>query len=99
MKGHQVPRKRAIMHFIADYRLSRAGYLAARLKLTDVFGDSRPALGAAAAATATRPEALRRLLRALTAHGIFRKDARRMMGPSLRLSDAALGGPPLGGRG
>jgi DNA-binding IclR family transcriptional regulator len=62
------------LQIIGDYWRSRAVYLAARLKLADVVGDSRPALTDIAAATATRPEALRRLLRALTAHGIFREE-------------------------
>jgi hypothetical protein len=74
MEAQQVPPQAAIMHIIADYWLSRAVYLAARLKLADVIGNRRPALGAVAAATGTRPEALRRLLRALTAHGIFREE-------------------------
>jgi SAM-dependent methyltransferase len=37
-------------------------------------GKARPTLAALAAATGTRPEALRRLLRALAAHGIFREE-------------------------
>jgi hypothetical protein len=74
MEAQQVPPQAAIMHIIADYWLSRAVYLAARLKLADVIGNTRLALGAVAAATGTRPEALRRLLRALTAHGIFREE-------------------------
>jgi hypothetical protein len=74
MEPQQAPPQSAIMQIIADYWRSRAVYLAARLKLADVVGDSRPALTDIAAATGTRPEALRRLLRALTAHGIFREE-------------------------
>jgi len=74
MEAQQAPPQAAIMHIIADYWRSRAVYLAARLKLADAVGNSRPTLGAIAAATGTRPEALCRLLRALTAHGIFREE-------------------------
>ena len=74
MEAHQAPPQTAIMHIIADYWRSRAVYLAARLKLADVVGNSRPALTTIAAATGTRPEALRRLVRALTAHGIFHEE-------------------------
>jgi SAM-dependent methyltransferase len=74
METQQVPPQAVILHIIADYWRSRAVYLAARLKLADAVGNSRPGLADLAAATATRPEALRRLLRALTAHGIFREE-------------------------
>jgi len=68
----QLPPQAAIMHVVAGYWLSRAVYLAARLKLADAVGE-RATLAALAAATATRPEALRRLMRALTSHGYFRE--------------------------
>jgi SAM-dependent methyltransferase len=74
METEQTPAAAAIMNIIADYWRSRAVYLAARLNLADAIGNSRPTLEAIAAATGTRPEALRRLLRALTAHGIFREE-------------------------
>jgi hypothetical protein len=74
METQQVPPQAVILHIIADYWRSRAVYLAARLKLADAVGNSRLGLADLAAATATRPEALRRLLRALTAHGIFREE-------------------------
>jgi hypothetical protein len=74
MEPQQAPPQSAIMQIIADYWRSRAVYLAARLKFADVVGDSRPALTDIAVATGTLPEALRRLLRALTAHGIFREE-------------------------
>jgi SAM-dependent methyltransferase len=74
MEPHQAPPQAAIMHIIADYWRSRAVYLAARLKLADAVGNSRRVLTDIAATTGTRPEALRRLLRALTAHGIFREE-------------------------
>ena len=68
----QLPPQAAIMHVVAGYWLSRAVYLAARLKLADAV-DERATLAALAAATGTRPEALRRLMRALTSHGYFRE--------------------------
>ena len=57
MEAQQSPPQAAILQIIGDYWRSRAVYLAARLKLADVVGDSRPALTDIAAATATRPEA------------------------------------------
>jgi SAM-dependent methyltransferase len=66
----QLPPQAAIMHVVAGYWLSRAVYLAARLKLADALG-ARATLAALAAATGTRPEELRRLMRALTSHGYF----------------------------
>jgi hypothetical protein len=74
LETQQVPPQAAILHIIAGYWLSRAVCLAARLKLADAIGNSRSALATIAAATGTRPEALRRRLRALTAHGIFREE-------------------------
>jgi C-methyltransferase len=88
MEAHQAPPQAVIMQIIANYWLSRAIYLAARLKIADAVGNSRATLAAIAAATDTRPEALRRLLRALSAHGVFSEQ-----------SDTAVGGPPLGGPG
>jgi hypothetical protein len=72
---HQVPPQAAILHVIAGYWLSRAVYLAARFSLADKVGD-RATLAAVAERTGTRPEALRRLMRALTSHGYFREDGR-----------------------
>lgn len=68
----QLPPQAAIMHVVAGYWLSRAVYLAARLKLADALGE-RATPAALAAATSTRPDALRRLMRALTSHGYFRE--------------------------
>lgn len=59
---------------IAGYWLSRAVYLAARLKLADAV-NGKTSLSAIMQATGTRPEALRRLLRALTSHGYFCEEA------------------------
>lgn len=69
---HQAPPPQAeIFHIIGGYWLSRAVYLAARLKLADAVGDQPTSLSAIARATKTRPENLRRLMRALAAHGFF----------------------------
>jgi hypothetical protein len=70
----QPPPPAAILGIIAGYWLSRAVYLAAKLKLADRVGE-RVSLAELAAATGTQPAALRRLMRALTAHGIFREEA------------------------
>ena len=72
---HQAPPQSAIMHLIAGYWLSRAVYLAARLKLADAVGEKGATLGALAGATGTRPDRLQRLLRALASHGFFRQQA------------------------
>jgi ubiquinone/menaquinone biosynthesis C-methylase UbiE len=61
-----------IFHLIGGYWLSRAVYLAARLKLADAVGDRPTSLSEIARTTGTRPENLRRLMRALAAHGFFR---------------------------
>jgi O-methyltransferase domain/Dimerisation domain len=70
---HQAPPQSAVMHIIAGYWLSRAVYLAARLKLADAVGESGASLAALASATGTRPDRLQRLLRALASHGFFRQ--------------------------
>ncbi len=75
MTEHQHPPQAEIFNIIGGYWLSRAVYLAARLKLADAVGDNPAALADIAAATATRPGELRRLLRALSAHGIFKEEA------------------------
>jgi O-methyltransferase domain len=68
---HQAPPQAEIFHIIGGYWLSRAIYLAARLKLADAVGDRSASLAAIAATTGTKPENLRRLMRALGAHGFF----------------------------
>jgi len=77
MAEQALPPQAEIFHIIGGYWLSRAVYLAARLKIADAVGDGGATLESVAAATATRPEALRRLLRALTAHRIFRESGGR----------------------
>src|SRR5262249_19224365 len=71
----QVPPHSAVMHIIAGYWLSRAVYLAARLKLADAVGDAGASLPAIARATGTRVDGLGRLMRALPSHGFFRLEA------------------------
>ena len=70
---HQAPPQSAVMHIIAGYWLSRAVYLAARLKLADAVDQNGATLEALASATGTRPNRLQRLLRALASHGFFRQ--------------------------
>ena len=71
---HEAPPQAEIFHIIGGYWLSRAVYLAARLKLADAVGDRPTSLSAIARATGTRPENLRRLMRALAAHGFFQDE-------------------------
>jgi SAM-dependent methyltransferase len=71
MQHHDAPPQAQILDIIGGYWLSRAVYLAARLKLADAVGDGGASLDAVAAVTGTQPAALRRLMRALTAHGFF----------------------------
>jgi hypothetical protein len=68
---HSLPPQAEIFHIIGGYWLSRAVYLAARLKLADAVGDQPASLAAIADVTGTRPDRLRRLMRALAAHGFF----------------------------
>ena len=71
---HQAPPQAEIFHIIGGYWLSRAVYLAARLKLADAVGDRPTSLSMIARTTGTRPENLRRLMRALAAHGFFQDE-------------------------
>jgi hypothetical protein len=68
---HQAPPQAQVLHIIAGYWLSRSVYLAARLKLADAIGDGAATLADIAARTGTREDNLRRLMRALSAHGFF----------------------------
>lgn len=72
-QNHEPPQAR-VMHIIAGYWLSRALYLAARLKLADCIGEVPESITGIAAATGTSPATLRRLMRALAAHGIFHEE-------------------------
>jgi len=71
---HEAPPQAEIFHIIGGYWLSRAVYLAARLKLADAVGDRPTSLSMIARTTGTRPENLRRLMRALAAHGFFQDE-------------------------
>jgi hypothetical protein len=75
MAEHAHPPQAEIFHIIGGYWLSRAVYLAAKLKIADAVGDGKADIPTIAAATGTRPEGLRRLLRALCAHGILKEEA------------------------
>lgn len=56
-------------------RVSRALYAAAQLNLADLFADGTMTSGDLAAATGTDAGALRRLLRALVAFGVFEEES------------------------
>jgi len=87
MQHHETPPQAQILHIIAGYWLSRAVYLAARLKLADSVGDGPTKLLAIATATGTKPDSLRRLMRALTAHGFFQDAGNETFGQT-SLSEA-----------
>ncbi len=74
MEHHHEPPQAGVMRVIAGYWLSQAGYVAARLKIADAVGNGNTALGEIAQATGTRPDSLKRTMRALTSHGFFHQD-------------------------
>jgi hypothetical protein len=57
---------------LGGFRLSRAVWLAARLRLADVIGDGAASAGELAAAGGTDTDAVERLMKALAAFGVFR---------------------------
>jgi hypothetical protein len=64
----------AIMNIIAGYWLSQVVHLAARIRIADAIGASSAGLEEIARRTRTRPDELRRAMRALTCHGFFKQD-------------------------
>ncbi len=74
MDNHSTPPQATILDIIAGFWLSRALFLAAKLKLADVIGDSPISLAALAAKINARSEPLSRLMRALTTNGIFHEE-------------------------
>ena len=74
MDRTEMPPQAALLQVIEGYWLSRVVWLAARLKLADIVGDRTASLADLARATGKNPVPLGRLLRALTANGIFRED-------------------------
>ena len=59
---------------LGGFRLSRAVWLAARLRLADLVGDAPASVRDIAAASNTDADALERLMRALAASGVFRRE-------------------------
>ncbi len=98
MDTHSVPPQATILNIIAGFWLSRALFLAAKLKLADVVGDDQLSLTDLAERINVRPEALRRLMRALTSNGIFREE-RDGTYAQTALSEALRGGRPGSVRG
>jgi hypothetical protein len=80
MQENQTPPQAEIFHIIGGYWLSRAVYLAARLKLADAVGDRPTSLASIAAVTGAKLENLRRLMRALAGHGFFRDEGNETFG-------------------
>jgi hypothetical protein len=78
----QHPAPSAMYQVVTDFRLSRAIWCAARLRLPDAIGDGPASVEEIATATATHAPALRRLLDALTAAGLFRSEGPGRYGPT-----------------
>ena len=70
---HEPPQS-AVMNIIAGYWLSQAVHLAARTRIADAMGNASAFLEEIAERTSTRPDELRRAMRALTCHGFFKQD-------------------------
>ena len=76
---------------IGGFRLSRAVWLAARLRLADLVGDGAASAGELAAASEADTDAVERLMRALAAFGVFRRDDDGRFGQTPASDAAALG--------
>lgn len=59
---------------VGAFRLSRAVWLAARLRLADLVGEGSASVTELAAASDTDADALERLMQALAAFGVFRRE-------------------------
>jgi hypothetical protein len=62
------------LRVLTEFRLSRAVWLAARLRLADLVGDGSASVEELAAASKTDTGALGRLMSALAAFGVFKRD-------------------------
>jgi hypothetical protein len=67
---------------VPRWALSEALFLTAKLRIADVIGDDPTELDVIAHKTRTNRDSLRRLLNALVAHGIFKKDGVDRFGPT-----------------
>ncbi|MEW2352877.1 methyltransferase [Spirillospora sp. NPDC029432] len=87
MSDSRMPSEAAVemMNLLGGFMISQGLFAAARLGVADELVDGPRPVGEVAAAVGARPEPLRRLLRTLAVHGVFRLDG----------DEAALG--PLGG--
>ncbi len=78
----QPPTPSTMYEMVTQFRLLRAIWCAARLRLPDAIGDGPASLEDIAEATATHAPTLRRLLDALTAAGLFRSEGPGRYGPT-----------------
>jgi hypothetical protein len=62
------------MRLVEGFRLSRAVWLAAHLRLADLIGNGPASVSEVAGASGTHGDSLERLLNALAAVGVFRRD-------------------------
>jgi len=67
---------------VNSFRLSRAVWLAAHFRLADIIGPGPASAAEVAQASRTDPRAVKRLLDALTAAGLFSDDGQGRYGPT-----------------
>jgi hypothetical protein len=67
---------------VPSWALSEALFLTAKLRIADAIGDDSTELDIIAEKTRTNRDSLRRLLNALAAHGIFKRDGVDLYGPT-----------------
>jgi hypothetical protein len=70
------------LRVLVGFRLSRAVWLAARLRLADLVGPGPTSVAQLARATATDPGSLERLLNVLAAAGVFHRDVDGRFAPT-----------------
>ncbi len=63
----------SLMQLVTGFHVSRIIYVAAELAIADLLANGPMSSGELAAATATHQPTLRRIMRALAAHGIFQE--------------------------
>jgi hypothetical protein len=80
MTEQQAPPGPALIRLINGYRVTQAIHVVASLGIADLLKDGPRTSDDIAAATATRPDAMYRLLRALAAENIFEEHPRRSFG-------------------
>ena len=75
LEGGATPPPAALLQMMTGYWISQAVYVAAKFGVADHLADGPVDHGALAAATGANPDALHRLLRALSSVGVFGEPA------------------------